>query len=239
MIPKIIHQTWKTTKIPDKWKDSVSSCKNVNKDFKYILWTDESMNKFVEKSYPDFYKIYKSYKYHIQRCDAFRYLVLYKYGGVYLDMDIGCNKSIKDLLHYNIVLAKSPNIDSFYTNAFFMAKPKHPFLKFCVDNLKNYVDSYSYFGKHIHVMNSTGPLFLTNRLNDYNDKILNMYVLEKKEFAGDCTVCNENVCKGGEYFIHVPGNSWHEMDSTVYNWLMCHYTKIGILLITSGIVLMS
>jgi mannosyltransferase OCH1-like enzyme len=239
MIPKIIHQTWKTKIIPHKWKEAVRSCKEINKSFKYILWTDESMDVFVYKNYPDFYKIYKSYKYHIQRCDVFRYLVLYKYGGVYLDMDILCKKSIVNLLHYDIVLAKSPNIDYFYTNAFFMIKPKHPFLKFCIDNLEKYMDSYSYFGKHLHVMSSTGPLFLTNRFNDYK-KIPNMYILNKTEFAGDCSICNENTCIGGEYFLHIPGNSWHEIDSVIYNWTLCHYKKIiGIVLITSGIAIMA
>ena len=75
MIPKIIHQTWKSKNIPDKWKDAVESCKTINKGFKYLLWTTETMDKFVKKYYPDFYKTYKSYRYNIQRCDVFRYLV--------------------------------------------------------------------------------------------------------------------------------------------------------------------
>jgi mannosyltransferase OCH1-like enzyme len=93
MIPKIIHQTCKTKDVPEKWKDAFDSCKTNNKGFKHILWTDETMDKFVKKYYHDFYKIYKSYKYHIQRCDVFKFLVLYKYGGIYLDMDIICNKN--------------------------------------------------------------------------------------------------------------------------------------------------
>lgn len=48
MIPKIIHQTWKTNKIPDEWKDAVKTCKSINTDFKYILWTDKTMDKFVK-----------------------------------------------------------------------------------------------------------------------------------------------------------------------------------------------
>jgi mannosyltransferase OCH1-like enzyme len=63
MIPKIIHQTWKTDEIPDKWTNAVQTCKSVNSDFKYILWTDETMNNFVKKYYPSFYKTYNSYKY--------------------------------------------------------------------------------------------------------------------------------------------------------------------------------
>ena len=95
MIPKIIHQTWKNEKIPKKWKKAVKSCKF--EGYTYILWTDKKMDKFVEKYYPDFYDFYSSYKYVIQKCDAFRYLVLYKFGGIYLDMDLLCKTKNLDI----------------------------------------------------------------------------------------------------------------------------------------------
>ena len=100
MIPKIIHQTWKNETIPDKWKESVGSVKAHHKSYKYMLWTDKAMKEFVKKEYPEFYKTYNDYPNPIQRCDAFRFLVLYKYGGIYIDMDIGCKKSVYSLLKY-------------------------------------------------------------------------------------------------------------------------------------------
>ena len=224
MIPKIIHQTWKTENIPEQWLDATNSCKNIHKDFKYILWTHKNMDYFVKKNYPKFYNTYIYYKYDIQRADAFRYLVLYEYGGIYLDLDILCKKNITKLLHYDIIFVKSYNVDIF-TNSFFMVKPKHPFFNFCINKLQEYSNSYSYYGKHLHVMNSTGPFFLENRLKEYG-KIPNMYVLSKKEFAGDCTICNENNCKGGDYFNHISGKSWHSIDSIIYNGILCNYKKI-------------
>ena len=238
MIPKIIHQTWKTNKIPDQWKDAVQTCKSVNTDFKYILWTDKTMDKFVKKYYPYFYKTYNSYKYNIQRCDVFRYLVLYKYGGIYIDMDIICNKKLHKLLHYDLVLAHSSNIETSFTNAFFMVIPNHPFFKYCIDHLSENINNYQYFGKHLHVMYSTGPSFLTSMINDYG-KIKDSYILTKKEYAGNCNVCNENICKGGTYFTPIHGNSWHEIDSSIYNFGLCNYKKIlGGILICSGFVLL-
>lgn len=238
MIPKIIHQTWKTKDIPDEWKDAVNSCKTINKDFKHILWTHETMDKFVKKNYPEFHKIYKSYKYDIQRCDSFRYLVLYKYGGIYLDMDIICNKKLNKLLHYDLVLARSANLETSFSNAFFMVIPNHDFFKYCIGHLSENINNYQYFGKHLHVMYSTGPAFLTNMVNDYG-KIKDSYILTKKEYTGDCNICNETTCDGGTYFTHIPGNSWHEIDSTIYNFLLCNKKKIlGGLLISSGIFLL-
>jgi mannosyltransferase OCH1-like enzyme len=37
MIPKIIHQTWKTKTIPERWKDSVDSCKQLHPDFQLFI----------------------------------------------------------------------------------------------------------------------------------------------------------------------------------------------------------
>ena len=45
--------------------------------------------------------------------------------------------------------------------------------------------------------------------------------VNKKEYAGDCNTCNENKCNGGRYFTHIPGNTWHEVDSTIYNYFLC------------------
>jgi mannosyltransferase OCH1-like enzyme len=230
MIPKTIHQTWKTLDVPDKWKDAVKSCKNIHNDYKHKIWTDKMMEDFVKNEYPDFYNTYMSYKYNIQRCDAFRYLVLYKQGGIYLDMDIVCKKKLESFLKYDLVLTKSSNVSTSYTNSFYMVIPNHPFIKFCIDNLPKYINSYSSFGKHVHVMNSTGPLFLTNMLEKYQEKnIENLYILNIDEFSGDCTVCNELTCEGGIYFKHIVGESWNSFDSTIYNFLLCNNKIIMIL----------
>jgi mannosyltransferase OCH1-like enzyme len=229
---------WKTDDIPDKWKDAVNSCKRIHKGFKYMFWTDESMLRFVKRFYPDFYKIFIGYRYNIQRSDVFRYLILYKYGGVYFDLDVGCKQSVNDLLDNDIVLAKSSNGDWSFTNECFMAKPNHPFIKHCIDNLPKYKDSYSFLGKHMHIMNSTASLFLTKMVNNYG-KIHNLYVMTKEEYSGDCSVCKQP-CNGGTYFTHIDGKSWHSMDSTIFDVFLCNYKRIfGAILIGSGLVLVS
>ena len=138
-----------------------------------------------------------------------------------------CKQNLNAYLKYDIVFAKSSNVKYSFTNAFFMVKPKHPFMKFCIDKLPMYVNNYNWFGKHHHVMNSTGPSFLTHMLRKYKlDKIPNHYILSKEEYAGDCNVCNANKCKGGQLFSHITGNSWHSYDSTFYNYCLCNFKKI-------------
>jgi mannosyltransferase OCH1-like enzyme len=126
------------------------------------------------------------------------------------------------------VLVKSANYDTI-TNSFIMVTPKNPFIKYCIDNLEKHKDDYSMFGKHVHIMNSTGPFFINKMVDDYGleKKKDNYYILSKKEFSGDCSVCNtDKNCKGGLYFKHLVGNSWHSLDSTIYNTCMCIYKSI-------------
>lgn len=226
MIPKIIHQTWKNTKIPDKWKEAVESCKEIYKGYKYMLWTDDLMKKFVKKEYPFFYKTYNEYPHTIQRCDAFRFLVIYKYGGIYIDMDVYCKKSITPLLKHDLLLVKSANYDTF-TNCFMASVPEHPFIKYCIDKLIDHKDSYSLLGNHMHIMCSTGPFFINTMVNEYKlTKKDKYYIVSRKEFWGDCNVCTLDKCEGGTYFKHVTGNSWQSFDSNLYNGILCLYKKI-------------
>jgi len=225
MIPKVIHQTWKTAEIPDDWKVAVESCKRMNPSFKHYLWTHETMDQFMKTHYPSHYTLYRSYPYDIQRCDAFRYFVLYTYGGVYLDLDIVCNQSLDPLLQYDLVLARSYTPGSSFTNAFYMVSPKHPFIKHCMDQLSKTSKDYNYLGKHLHVINSTGPSFLSSRLKDYGD-IPNSYIFKREEYSGDCSLCNEHTCKGGSYFTHIPGMSWNGFDSALYNFLYCNQVTL-------------
>ncbi len=236
MIPQILHQTWKSKDVPEQWQAAYSSCQKELSDYTRYLWTDAEMDSFVKTQFPTVYNTYKSYRYHIQRCDAFRYMALYFYGGVYLDLDIACKAPLNSLLQYDVVMSRSSNWGGSVTNSFFMARPGHPFFKYLIDNLEKYQDSWSWFGKHLHVMNSTGPLYVGKMYKQYvarNGPIPNIYFMSKKEYAGDCNVCNVSTCTGGEYFDHVGGNSWHGWDSTLYNAMMCHWDKVLLFLVVS------
>ena len=57
------------------------------------------------------------------------------------------------------------------------------------------------------------------------------YVLLKEEYSGNCNVCNENKCNGGLYFRHILGNTWHEFDSKLYNYIYCNRYYIGFIII--------
>ena len=40
--------------------------------------------------YPELIPVYESFPYAVQRWDAIRYLILYTFGGLYVDLDYEC-----------------------------------------------------------------------------------------------------------------------------------------------------
>ena len=77
-IPRIIHQTFSTGILPEKFKDWQESCKNLYPKWKYILWTDEALAQLVKSEYPWLEKRFNGYAHWINRVDMGRYMVLYK-----------------------------------------------------------------------------------------------------------------------------------------------------------------
>lgn len=230
MIPKIFHQTWKNNDIPLEWSEAVNQYKKIYQDYQYMLWTDEKMDDFVKNNYPLIYPTYKLYQYQIQRCDAFRYMVLYKYGGIYLDLDVICKSNINHLLNNQLILVKSSNFSSSFTNSFMAVEPSNPFIKYCIDNLSKYKDKYKWLGKHFHIMNTAGPLFLTNMFNQYkSSNDFSYYILD--DYVGDCNVCNLDKCSGGKYFKAIEGFSWNGIDSKIYNFILCNKVLLFILIV--------
>ena len=68
----------------------------------YILWTDVTSRKFIATNYPWFLSTFDNYPYPIQRADAIRYFVLHSFGGIYMDLDVGCQRNMDPLLYYPV-----------------------------------------------------------------------------------------------------------------------------------------
>ncbi len=137
-IPKIIHQIWseKYTPLPDSLKELTESWKEFHPDWKYILWNDEMISDFLQNKYPHYLDIYKKFPHDVQRWDAIRFLIIYEYGGLYIDVDYWCLKNVESLLKRDCCLAQEPSTHLIFypgkktiTNAFIGAIPKVHFLK--------------------------------------------------------------------------------------------------------------
>lgn len=96
----IIHQIFfdigkgKSIKAFPNWEKNVAVNKKLNPTFRHILWTDKTAQTFINKHYPQYKPMINSFPHKFYLIDFFRYLVLAKMGGVYIDLDVRCKKAI-------------------------------------------------------------------------------------------------------------------------------------------------
>lgn len=100
MIPKIIHQIWiGPKKRPDCWMDTFKiDYIKMNPQWNYKLWTDKNILELFNE-FPIMKQIYETESTYNGKSDLLRYLILYKYGGIYIDADsVWINKKSFDPL---------------------------------------------------------------------------------------------------------------------------------------------
>lgn len=86
-IPPIVHQLWKDDRVPKRWWAAMESVQRYHKGFEYRLWTDAAIDEHVRTRHPGFYRVFSQFRYQIMRVDAFRYVLMQDFGGVYCDLD--------------------------------------------------------------------------------------------------------------------------------------------------------
>lgn len=123
----------------------------------YILWTDKTARELIKNEYSWFLTVYDSYPYNIQRADAMRYFILHKYGGIYMDLDIGCARPMNPLLRFEAILPLTIPVG--VSNDLILATKEHPFLELMIHSLKSF--NHRFITPYATVMFSTGPMFVS------------------------------------------------------------------------------
>ena len=181
---KIIHQIWfdfreeKDKKgpheFPGKYKNYQRSWIVKNPDWSYVLWDDDMSDLMVKSHFPDLWKVYDNYPTGVQRCDAFRYCLLYRYGGFYVDVDTKCLKPITPLFSTfkkPIVLFENSNSPFFYrlrngNFAMYSVRNQDFWKKVIRDVIKS--GTWTKFVPFsLNVINSTGPGQLSHAILKY------------------------------------------------------------------------
>jgi mannosyltransferase OCH1-like enzyme len=169
MIPKVIHQIWKTRVIPEAWREHVLSWRRKHPAWRFVLWTDDDCHRLVRDDFGDFLPVYDAYPYDIERPDVIRYLTLLRLGGVYVDLDLECLRPIDGLLagRRAIVASELPvhaahlGRTQMASNAFMAAPPGRPLFRAILQRLCRSDPRTTY---HAEVLAKTGPLLLTDLL---------------------------------------------------------------------------
>ncbi len=72
LIPRVIHQTYKSSSVPSNLKVLMHSWRRMNEDWEIRFYDDEACMKFVQWEFPEYLDAYRSLANNIERSDFFR-----------------------------------------------------------------------------------------------------------------------------------------------------------------------
>lgn len=187
-----IIQTWKTNDIPVRYEKFIQSVIDHNPKWNYLFFSDDDIKEFIENKMPEYKDTFFSLSTKIEQIDFFRYLAIYHYGGVYLDLDILLEFSLDELYdshicrfpieyeNINDVIITDQGFDSLIGNYAFYAPAKHAFVKKIIDNIVNKRLTSEDVSKaqqtngdsklDVEIYCRTGPILVTQSYIDYTNK---------------------------------------------------------------------
>jgi mannosyltransferase OCH1-like enzyme len=165
-IPKVIYQTFKTKRLPLITKWHIWRLKKMNPEYKYEFYDDERIDYFFKSEFDEeTYRNYNKLNIGAAKADFFRYAILYKKGGIYLDIDSAINKPLRDLIKKedDAIITKEKNHPELYAQWALIYCAGHPFLKKTIEIIKNNI-ALNIYPHDIHKM--TGPFVYTLAINE-------------------------------------------------------------------------
>lgn len=162
MIPKIIHQIHLGgSELTDQEKTWQQTWSTYNPDWELKLWDEHAIEKLPIKNKPQ-----------LERCnnysemsDILRFEILYQYGGLYIDTDFECLKSITKLIQCTectpkpelIIFNQGPKM---LCGAFMASTKLNSDIKGLVDGVEEREKSHG----HCRAHGKYGPVYLTDKL---------------------------------------------------------------------------
>uniref|UniRef100_A0A1I8IXI4 Fibrinogen C-terminal domain-containing protein n=1 Tax=Macrostomum lignano TaxID=282301 RepID=A0A1I8IXI4_9PLAT len=174
-IPKIRHILWRNEFVSKYFVEHIKTWQKLHPDWIHVLWRDKDMDPFVAENFPKLLKQFKSQKMHIMKVDMFRYMLMYKLGGTYADLDYSLTRNLDEFRRFYAVVTREPETHSLQlfgphwpirpvaSPAFLMSAPGHKFYRFVLDQL-------SLIRPNWDILGFAGPVGLTRILERYNAK---------------------------------------------------------------------
>jgi hypothetical protein len=146
-IPKKIFQTWHSNELPPLMKKCVQKLQKDHPDFEYYFFNDEMCRQFINKNFDkSVLNAYDSLIPGAFKADLWRYCVLFKYGGVYLDIKYQCENNFNlNQLIKSCPWVKEGDPNLIYTGLMCCKPNDQKFLK-CIKQIIQNVDE-KYYGR--------------------------------------------------------------------------------------------
>ena len=138
-IPKIVDQTFMSKNLPSDIISIMNDNKKMCPDYTFLFYDDHDCDSFIKNNFDSYtYRAYTSINpvYGAMKADFFRYCILYKNGGVYLDIKSKIIQPLNKLIQEKdeCLLDVPRSIESWrkksptYEQWVLMFAPRHPYL---------------------------------------------------------------------------------------------------------------
>lgn len=192
IIPLNIYQTWSSKDIPPKMLETCNLVKSENPEFKYYLYDDNERREFIKNNFDkEILNAYDSLIPGAYRADLWRYCILYKNGGIYLDIKFKCANGFKliELTEKEHFVQDRNPID--VANGLLVTKPGNEIMLKCINKIVENVNN-KYYGSNS--LEPTGPhmicqYFTQDEINNMelkfnyilNEQFSDYYILYKNQ----------------------------------------------------------
>jgi hypothetical protein len=216
VIPRKLHMIWLGGKIPFKYIRLIAQWKKYHPDWDFKLWGDDDIGEFgmINKVAFDAVENLGA------KSDIFRYEILYRHGGLYVDTDFECLKPFDDLLYLDFFAGGRSSIPC-VANGLMGCKPNNMFMELIINAIHNRI--FSVKVNIIDVLRTTGAYFITDIYLDYirktNDKTVlfpdsffypmpNSFRYEIRNNTIEDGVRIKSYIKPNSYCVHLWYTSW-------------------------------
>lgn len=171
VIPLNIFQTWHTKNLPPQMQETVNYIKENNPSFKHYLYDDNDCYDFIKYNFsPIVLNTFNSLVPGAYKADLWRYCILYKFGGIYLDIKYSPVQNFNFLnlteKEYWVLDANGKDI----YNALIVCKPSNPILLKLINQIVINVKTRFY---GVSPLSPTGPNLVGKFFSNSEKKILN------------------------------------------------------------------
>lgn len=181
-----IWRTWKTHQIPNKFEQLNQSWIIKNPDYQIKLYNDEECLNFVTNNFNErIIQAYHAMPLGVMKADFWRYLIVYKHGGYYCDIDSQCNESLSNWLPQNAKLVISKETCFYFVQWAFYSEPGHKIFEYLIElicervlvegiDVHYKIGNNKKFDTFVHYY--TGPLVWTEAILKYINELLDIQI---------------------------------------------------------------
>lgn len=214
----------------------------LNKEWKCIKWNSDLIDNLIKNNYQKMYNYYLDLE-KAKKKDFASYIILYHFGGIYLNSEMICLKPLEYLLkffkNYNIILSRKPslnmlekmyyskilgvhNTSDIVSNEIILSKKKNLFWIILINKI---MDLPKNTRKDLH----TGYIILTNTVSIQKDKLKDI-ILANNNFLIPCNKYSSNCNPELSYSRHSTKNIEINLHYIYFNYFR-NLKKIAIFFI--------